>query len=84
MKRTLITNRSRALTTTKKLVHDMQHIDRPLWDRMRALTESGLSQHLSRWLDRDQIKALLDRRDKLQQEIDGMVRKKGAVRVFIS
>ena len=79
----ILIDQSRALTTTTKLVHDMQQIDRPLWDAMRALTEEQLSQGLSSWLDRGQIRALLSRRDRLQEQIDRLVRKNGEARVFL-
>ena len=79
----ILIDQSRALTTTKALVHEMQHIDRPLWNGMRGLTEERLSQRLSSWLDRGQIRALLSRRDRLQEQIDRLVRKNGEARVFV-
>lgn len=79
----ILIDQSRALTTTTKLVHEMQQIDRPLWERMRGLTEDTLSQRLSRWLDRDHIRAMLARRTRLEAEIDRLVKKKGEARVFL-
>jgi len=79
----ILIDQSRAFTTTTKLVHEMQRIDRPLWNGMRALTEAALSQRLSSWLDRGQIRALLSRRDRLQEQIDRLVRKNGEARVFV-
>jgi hypothetical protein len=79
----ILIDQSRAFTTTKTLVHEMQHVDRPLWNAMRELTEAGLSERLSSWLDRGQVRALLSRRDRLQEQIDRLVRKNGEARVFI-
>lgn len=79
----ILIDQSRALTDTQKLVHRMQHVDRLLWDRMRALSEDGLTRDLSRWLDRGQIRALLARRDRMQKEIDRLVRDEGEGRIFI-
>ena len=79
----ILIDQSRALTTTQKLVHRMQRIDAPLWDRMRALTEEGLTRDLAEWLDRDQIRALLSRRDRMQTEIDRLVRNSSEAAIFI-
>lgn len=81
--RVILIDQSRALTSTRTLVHKMQRIDQPLWERMRALSEDGLMRDLSRWLDREQIRALLSRRDRMQKEIDRLVRDKGAAVIFI-
>jgi hypothetical protein len=79
----ILIDQSRALTTTPKLVHQLQRIDQPLWERMRALSEDGLARALFSWLDRDQIRALLDRRTEMQQQIDRLVRAKGQAVVFV-
>ena len=79
----ILIDQSRALTTTTKLVHQLQRIDQPLWERMRALSEDGLARALSQWLDRDQIRALLDRRTGMQEQIDRLVRAKGQTQVFV-
>ena len=72
--RVTLIDQSRALTTTTKLVHELQQVDRPLWDRMRALTDDGLTQALSRWLGRREILAILARRDRMQEKIDRLSR----------
>jgi hypothetical protein len=79
----ILIDQSRALTTTTKLVHQLQRIDQPLWERMRALSEDGLARALSQWLDRDQIRALLDRRTGMQEQIDRLVRANGEAHVFV-
>ncbi len=66
----ILIDQSRAVTTTTRLIHTMQGVDRPLWQRMRALTEEELTRDLGQWLDRGQIRALLERRDRMQQEFD--------------
>lgn len=68
-------DQSRALTTTTRLVHEMQNVDGPLWGRMRALTSEGLTRDLSRWLGPREIKAILERRDRMQAKIDRLVGK---------
>jgi len=79
----ILIDQSRALTTTPKLVHDMQRIDQPLWARMSGLTEDALAAALSQWLDHGQIRAILDRRARMQKQIDALVRAKGEMHVFV-
>ena len=68
--RVMLIDQSRSLTTTTRLVHEMQQVDGPLWARMRALTADGLTRDLSRWLGSREIKAILARRDRMQAKID--------------
>ncbi len=44
---------------------------------MAALDEEGLTRVLGRWIDRMQIRAVLERRDRMKQEIDKLVAKFG-------
>ena len=79
----ILIDQSRALTTDTTLVHTLQRVDRALWTRMRALTEPALTQALSRWLDRDQIRAVIARRDRMKNEINRLLREKGAKQVYV-
>ena len=81
--RVILIDQSRALTTTTKLVHEMQHIDEPLWERIGSLSEESLGRALSQWLVRDQIRALIERRGRMKEQIDRLVRSKGAAQVFV-
>jgi hypothetical protein len=68
---------SRAFVRDRKLPAQLQNIDRALWQRMLALDEDGLTKSLGPWLDRMQIRALLERRDRMKQEIEKLVAKHG-------
>ena len=43
--------------------------DDALWARMMALTEESLTSAVGRWLGPDEIRALLERRAKMQTEL---------------
>jgi hypothetical protein len=79
----ILIDHSRAFTDTIKLIHQMQRIDQPLWTRMSALSEDTLAGPMSRWLDRSQIRAVIDRRARMQKQIDALVREKGEAQVFV-
>ena len=79
----ILIDHTRSFTTTKDLVHQMQRIDGPLWDRMLQLTEAGLQDALGPWVGKPEIRAMLERRDKMQQVIARMVAKSGERAVFI-
>jgi hypothetical protein len=79
----ILIDHSRALTPTKELYHKMQQIDGPLWDRMKALTENQLTAAVGQWLDKGQIRAVLQRRDRMHAEIDRMVKDKGEAAIIV-
>ncbi len=79
----ILIDHSRALTVTKTLYHKMQQIDGPLWDRMLALTEPQMTGAVGQWLDKGQIRAVLERRDKMRSEIERMIKEKGEPAVIV-
>lgn len=79
----ILIDHTRALVSGKDMVHEMEHIDKELWERMLSLDENGLKEALEPWLDGGQIKNLLERRDRMKKEIDQLVAKKGEPAVFI-
>jgi len=66
----ILIDHTRAFTNTKDLYHQLVRVDDDLWVKMKALDEAGLTTALGAWLDKGQIKAILQRRDKMQQAID--------------
>jgi hypothetical protein len=50
---------------------------------MKALTIESLTQAVGKWLDKDCIKAVIQRRDKMQKAIDDLVKKYGGANVFV-
>jgi hypothetical protein len=79
----ILVDHSRALTTDTRLVHKMTHIDQPLWAKMQALTEEQLKAAVGEWLGGREIRAVLERRKKLGEEIDRLVKASGADTVFL-
>lgn len=66
----ILIDHTRAFTNTTELYHQLVQIDPVLWEKMRALDEPTLTNALSQWLDKGQIKALLQRRDKMQKVVE--------------
>jgi hypothetical protein len=79
----ILVDHSRALTTTSKLVHEMDHVDAPLWDRIKALNRQTLAPATGGWLTTGEVDAILVRRDEMQKAIDRLVSKKGSAQVFV-
>jgi len=79
----ILIDHSRALTTDTSFFQPLRYIDADLWDRMKALTIESLTQAVGKWLDKDAIKAVIQRRDKMQKAIDDLVKKYGAANVFV-
>lgn len=79
----ILIDHSRALSTSKTLRHKMNTIDRALWDRMKTIDEAALTAALGRWLTKREVAAILDRRSKMQEAIDRLVKEKGEAAVFL-
>jgi hypothetical protein len=79
----ILVDHSRALTDTKKLVHQMQRVDAGLWSRMKALTEDTLTGTVGVWIGKGEIRAILDRRQSMQEQIDKLIRASSEAQVLI-
>jgi hypothetical protein len=66
----ILIDHTRAFTNTKALYHQLVRVDDDLWAKMKTIDEASLTTALGAWLDKGQIKAILQRRDKMQQAID--------------
>ncbi len=66
----ILIDHTRAFTSTKALYHQLTQVDNELWAQMKALDEPQLSTALGNWLDKAAIKAILDRRDKMQPIVE--------------
>jgi hypothetical protein len=66
----ILIDHTRAFTPTKDLYHQLVTFDNDLWERMKTLDEATLTTALGEWLDKPAIKAILQRRDKMQQVVD--------------
>jgi hypothetical protein len=78
----VLIDHSRSFTPIKTLVHKMDNVDRALWDKFRELTEARLQPTVGPWVGRNELRAILERRDRMQVEIDRMVSRRGAA-VFL-
>jgi hypothetical protein len=65
----ILIDHSRAFGTGTILPQRLSRIDRGVWARMESLTRKELDTALGAWLDRDEIAAILDRREKMKAEI---------------
>lgn len=74
---------SRAFATRTSLTFKIERVDPELWDKMKALTEETLAAALGKWLNKREIRAILERRGRMQKEIDQLVAAKGEAAVFV-
>ena len=78
----ILIDHTRSFTTRKDMVHKLTHIDRELWDRMKALTVETLTPALEQWIGNREIRAIIERRDRMQAAIDRLVASKTEAAVF--
>jgi hypothetical protein len=72
----VLIDHTRAFTSTKDLYHQLIAVDTELWDKMKVLDEPGLAAALGEWVGKGEIKAILQRRDKMQQVVDKLLKTK--------
>jgi hypothetical protein len=65
----ILVDHSRAFGTGVEPPHKLRRIDDGYWGRIERLTRDQLDTALGAWLDDNQIKAILDRREKMRAEI---------------
>ena len=61
----------------------LSRVDGDYWDRIQGLTSAQLDAKLGPWLDENQITAILDRRERMEAEIDGLVAERGTAAVLL-
>ena len=76
----VLVDHSRCFTTTKKLQFPMTKIDRPLFERLKALEKRALQDRIGKLIDG--IDALLQRRDLIVQHFEQLAAAKGEAVVF--
>jgi hypothetical protein len=64
-----LVDHARAFGTGSELPNTMTGIDREYWTRIEALTRKQLDDALGAWLDQKQVGAILDRRERMRDEI---------------
>jgi len=74
---------SRCFTPGTKMVHTLTRVDEPLWNRMKELTEASLTTALGKRIGKGEIRSILERRDKMQQLIDKLVKEHGEKSVYM-
>jgi hypothetical protein len=74
---------TRAFITSKDLPIPMTRVYQPLWERMLALDEPALKKALGPWLGGREIRAILERRDRMKKAVDQLVAAKGERLVFV-
>ncbi len=79
----ILIDHTRAFTPGRNMIHEMTRVDADLWARMQALTEASIQSAIGKWLMRGEAKSLIERRDKMHQIIDALVKAHGEAYVFM-
>ena len=79
----ILIDNSRAFTTPTRMVHELSQVDQDLWDRFEALDEVILTTAVGEWLGGSEIRAILERRDLMAENIAAMVAERGETSVFV-
>lgn len=71
----ILIDHTRAFTTNRNLYHQLASIDLELWNRMKALDEAALMAVVGPWIDKSAVRAMLERRDRMQVVVDKLRRR---------
>ncbi len=74
---------SRCFTDTMKRPFELKRIDRPFYERVKALDEAVLNRELGPWLERGTMGALLARQKAIITAFEKLAREKGEAQVFL-
>jgi hypothetical protein len=73
---------SRCFTNGSNMAHAFTRVDPELWDRFKALTEASLTP-LGAYMAKGEVRSILQRRDKMAQAIEKLVKEHGEAHVFM-
>jgi hypothetical protein len=79
----LLIDHTRSFTTKKDMVHQMTRIDQELWDKMKTLTVESLTPALQKWIGNREIRAIIERRDRMQTVIEKLIATNTEAAVFV-
>lgn len=81
----ILIDHTRAFTTQNNFnnISKVSRVDAELWDKIKALNLDGLQAALGKILGKKEIESILKRRDKMQEEIDKLIKDKGDAAVMV-
>ena len=79
----ILIDHTRSFTTKREMVHELTRVDRQLLDRLKSLTAETLTQAVGKWVGDREIRAIVERRDRMKAVIDKLVAAKGEAAVFV-
>jgi hypothetical protein len=65
----ILLDHGRAFGPDAEVPTDLSRFDKELWARIEGLTRAQLDAALGAWLDKDQISAIVDRRERMRAAI---------------
>ncbi len=79
----ILIDHTRAFTTKKDMVHKLTRFDQELWERTKAQTVDTLTPVLSKWIGKGEIRAIVERRDRMQALLDKLIAEGGPTAAFV-
>jgi hypothetical protein len=74
---------SRCFTETLTTRFDLKQIDRPFFDRVKALDEATLKRELGPWLEPGTLSTILTRQKAIIRNFEKLARERGEAQVFV-
>jgi hypothetical protein len=79
----ILIDHTRAFISSKDLVFKMERFDAELWEKFKKLSQADVEGAIGKWIGKNEIRAILERRDLMAKQIDNLVAKNGADNVLL-
>jgi hypothetical protein len=79
----ILIDHTRSFTTKRDMVHELIRVEPTLWERMKALTEAQIRPAIGKLMSGGELRAILQRRDRMIQVVDALVKQRGEAFVFM-
>jgi hypothetical protein len=79
----LLIDHSRAFTSDSKLPWKVERVDAELWRRIQAVTRDDLTRAIGAWTEPGAIDAMLERRKRVTEAVDKLLKKKNRLLVVV-
>jgi len=79
----ILIDHSRAFVEDTNLVRKVERVDADLWRRIEALRSEDLDHAIGRWIGGEAVRAALERRQRMADAVEKLIKKKGRAAVVV-
>ena len=78
----VLVDHSRCFTNVRTTPFELAQIDRPFYERVKALDAAAVTGAIGPWVEKGAVDALMRRRDAIVKQIEGLIKQRGEAAVL--